>query len=371
MNRNIIRLVVVGLVGAFWCHCSSGPRPSELLKADELVLDQTSMVRAMKAAPDHAKASQKYHKLAEEAFESGDKDECVYYSTLAAVKFSTALEIAKRQDAEKRLKEATKRLKIAQKEKESNEKIQADATKRIARMEKIMELQKSTTHLEARQEISGHLASAKSNIQAAEALDAAKHDSVNLNSAKTFVVQAEKALEEKRFKDASDLAKMAVDKAVLATANAKKLFAREKKATDLLKEREQLFSEANNIHGLIAKQEKRGVVLTLYDLFAGGKVRVLPERTYLLDKIGALAKKYPDYPLMIEGYTDSWGKDATNLVLSQGRAQAVLDYLVQNQQVDFNQIRASGYGEANPIADNSTHAGRAKNRRVEVIFLFR
>ncbi len=97
----------------------------------------------------------------------------------------------------------------------------------------------------------------------------------------------------------------------------------------------------------------------------------MPERTYLLDKIAKLAHKYKDYPVVIEGYTDSRGRETNNLALSQGRAQSVVDYLTQQQKMKFERIKSSGYGEARPIADNSQAAGRAKNRRVEVIFLFR
>jgi OOP family OmpA-OmpF porin len=113
------------------------------------------------------------------------------------------------------------------------------------------------------------------------------------------------------------------------------------------------------------------VVLTLYEMFAPRKAIVLPERTFLLDQIADLAKKYKDYPIVVEGYTDSRGRDASNLALSQSRAQSVLDYLVQQKKLGFNRIKSSGYGEANPVADNSRAEGRAKNRRVEVIFLFR
>jgi len=194
---------------------------------------------------------------------------------------------------------------------------------------------------------------------------------MNMSSAKTYIEQANKALGEKRFKDATDLAKMASDKAAVATQKAQAEYAKKKKEADLLKEREALFRDANSIEGMQVKQEKRGVVLTLHEMFATRKALVLPERTYLLDKIAELAKKYPDYPIVVEGYTDSRGRDADNLALSQSRAQSVLDYLVQQQRLKFGRLKSSGYGEANPVADNSKADGRAKNRRVEVIFLFR
>ncbi len=160
-------------------------------------------------------------------------------------------------------------------------------------------------------------------------------------------------------------------KAELAVESAKKAFAAENEKVALLKEREALFKDAAAIGGVTAKQDTRGVVLTLHNMFASNENVVLVEQTYLLDEIAELARKYPCYPIVIEGYTDARGRDADNLALSQGRAQSVRDYLVQRQKLDFDRLKSSGYGEANPVADNSSAADRAKNRRVEVIFLFR
>jgi outer membrane protein OmpA-like peptidoglycan-associated protein len=66
----------------------------------------------------------------------------------------------------------------------------------------------------------------------------------------------------------------------------------------------------------------------------------------------------------VRGHTDSQGDAAKNLELSQQRAQAVVDYLVQKGIV-VARLTAKGLGETVPIADNNTDAGRAKNRRVE------
>jgi outer membrane protein OmpA-like peptidoglycan-associated protein len=70
--------------------------------------------------------------------------------------------------------------------------------------------------------------------------------------------------------------------------------------------------------------------------------------------------------LQVEGHTDSTGSVSFNQKLSEQRAGAVRDYLVQ-QGLDMNSITAAGLGQDNPIADNSTSAGRQKNRRVEII----
>jgi outer membrane protein OmpA-like peptidoglycan-associated protein len=75
---------------------------------------------------------------------------------------------------------------------------------------------------------------------------------------------------------------------------------------------------------------------------------------------------YPDLKLDIDGFTDSVGSDEYNQTLSDKRAEAVRDYLVSSG-VSMNNVAARGMGKANPVADNSTAAGRQLNRRVEMI----
>ncbi|GAB3234991.1 hypothetical protein GCM10027346_24330 [Hymenobacter seoulensis] len=75
--------------------------------------------------------------------------------------------------------------------------------------------------------------------------------------------------------------------------------------------------------------------------------------------------KYGDTNVIVEGHTDTSGSDAINNPLSQRRAQAVANY-AQQQGVDASRFTVTGYGSRQPIADNSTEAGRVANRRVEV-----
>ena len=77
----------------------------------------------------------------------------------------------------------------------------------------------------------------------------------------------------------------------------------------------------------------------------------------------ATLQKYPDVKVEAEGHTDSSGADAYNMSLSQRRAEAVRDYLVQRGANAAN-LTARGFGESRPIADNATREGRAQNRRV-------
>ena len=75
----------------------------------------------------------------------------------------------------------------------------------------------------------------------------------------------------------------------------------------------------------------------------------------------------PSLRVIIEGHTDSVGTDAYNQRLSERRANAVRDYLVRQQGIERSRIDTRGYGESRPVASNTTAAGRAQNRRVEVI----
>jgi len=100
-------------------------------------------------------------------------------------------------------------------------------------------------------------------------------------------------------------------------------------------------------------------------LFDTGKVTFKKETDPVLKAMTAIFKEYPKASFTIEGHTDSVGSEKSNQLLSERRANAVKDYLVANGISD-DRLSAVGYGEAQPIDDNKTRAGRANNRRVEV-----
>ena len=90
------------------------------------------------------------------------------------------------------------------------------------------------------------------------------------------------------------------------------------------------------------------------------------EEKYFSD-LGELAdflKRFEDVYVDIEGHTDSTGPEDYNQSLSQRRAQAVVDYLVNEHGIAPQRLEAKGFGESQPVADNSTREGRAENRRV-------
>jgi len=100
--------------------------------------------------------------------------------------------------------------------------------------------------------------------------------------------------------------------------------------------------------------------------FKTGSAKIAPEDQARLADLAQKAKDQTGYIIEIQGYADSTGNAAMNTKLSQARAQAVIDYLVQHG-VPVRHITAPGaYGETDPAASNETASGRAENRRVDV-----
>lgn len=102
--------------------------------------------------------------------------------------------------------------------------------------------------------------------------------------------------------------------------------------------------------------------------FAFDKATILPKSFDLLDEVAQALKDAPGIKVRIEGHTDSTGHASHNEELSQARALAVRDYLI-DKSVEPNRLDARGYGSAQPLDTNATTAGREKNRRVEFVIL--
>ena len=99
--------------------------------------------------------------------------------------------------------------------------------------------------------------------------------------------------------------------------------------------------------------------------FATGSSKLLPKSFKSLEEVATIMKENPSYKVSIEGHTDNTGGDELNQKLSESRAASVKDYLLSHG-VDASKITSAGFGPSNPVADNKTAAGRAKNRRVEM-----
>ena len=101
-------------------------------------------------------------------------------------------------------------------------------------------------------------------------------------------------------------------------------------------------------------------------LFAVDSAVLSPDAKYSLDEFAQVMRDYPQTAILIQGYTDSTGSEDHNMKLSERRARSVFNHLAL-REVDPDRMAAIGYGEGYPVADNTTPAGRALNRRVAIL----
>jgi outer membrane protein OmpA-like peptidoglycan-associated protein len=118
------------------------------------------------------------------------------------------------------------------------------------------------------------------------------------------------------------------------------------------------------------RDEARGVIVTLPGniYFNPNKADVKPAMQMQLTKIAQALAAVPDQKLLIEGHTDSDGPNEYNLSLSESRAESVQKILLAGG-IAAERMEIKGFGESKPIAGNSTPAGKAQNRRVEIVIV--
>jgi chemotaxis protein MotB len=122
------------------------------------------------------------------------------------------------------------------------------------------------------------------------------------------------------------------------------------------------------------RQDERGVILSLKDslLFDSGRAEIKDDGLKVLDTIASIIRRVP-YRILIEGHTDNVPIKSnlfpSNWELSTTRAANVLNYLIKNYNLPPERFAISGYAEYRPIASNETLEGRAKNRRVDIVFI--
>lgn len=192
--------------------------------------------------------------------------------------------------------------------------------------------------------------------------------SADLFAAEKLLQQAEASWQEDHDTDETDhLSYLTSRKIDLARAMASQA-ASKKAFEELSAQKDQIRLQAREaeIAKLKAKKVPQGILVTLGDVLfdtarsnlkAGSLQKIYPLVEYL--------KEYPETMVKIEGHTDSKGSADYNAQLSQRRAEAVRNFLVNNG-ISPERITAQGMGEDYPIATNSTAAGRLQNRRVEV-----
>ncbi|MAU51875.1 MAG: hypothetical protein CMN17_05740 [Roseovarius sp.] len=130
----------------------------------------------------------------------------------------------------------------------------------------------------------------------------------------------------------------------------------------------ELRQQLDNDVGIVNTGDRLILTMPQDILFATDSFTVAPSLRDDLFKVAQSLQKYPDTTVQVVGHTDSTGSASYNQTLSERRANAVADVLLEGG-VPFSRVRAIGRGEDQPVASNLTPEGRAQNRRVEIVIL--
>jgi outer membrane protein OmpA-like peptidoglycan-associated protein len=208
--------------------------------------------------------------------------------------------------------------------------------------------------------------------EAARAESAAKTQAEQANSeAEQARSQAEQAKQQQAQAEAARQSALAEQQQAQAEAENSRIDAEhaqrqaEQAEQEKAELRAKLLQQLNDI--LQTRDTARGLVVNMSDvLFDSGKYTLKPVAREKLAKVAGVLMAYPGLTVEVDGYTDNVGGEALNQTLSDHRADAVRDYLLQ-QGVSPSSLTARGFGEGNPVASNDTPIGRQLNRRVELV----
>ncbi len=242
---------------------------------------------------------------------------------------------------------------------EANEKA-ASLARENAEREKA-ERARQQADLEAKQRAQAEADRAAAEKAKAEAIAAAQ----NAEQERLAAERAKREADEARQAAIAQQQQLARDAEASRELAAKADAARLKAEQDQAELRRQLLEQFNMV--LQTTETARGLIVNMSDvLFDTGRYTLKPGAREKLAKVAGIILGHPGLKIEVEGHTDSIGSDEYNMKLSENRANAVREYLL-SQGIKPESITAQGFGKTRPVADNSTAAGRQRNRRVELV----
>jgi outer membrane protein OmpA-like peptidoglycan-associated protein len=235
---------------------------------------------------------------------------------------------------------------------EEDAQTQAASEKRAAEDRAARARQEAEEHARARAEAESARAQAEAaKAEAQQAAEEAARQRAEAEKAKAEALAQQQALA------------VEAEKARQAASESDKL--REQAEKEKQEMRARLLQQLNSV--LATRDTARGLIANMSDvLFKTGSFELMPGARERLAKVSGIVLAYQGLRLAVEGHTDSVGGDEYNQRLSEQRASAVRDYLVQ-QGIGAEAITANGFGKTQPVASNDTAEGRQQNRRVELV----
>lgn len=345
--------------------CSRLPKPAEMTQFEAERKSREGEELKLEL-PELVKRADDQHAMAVEAHDDKEAELLQHHAHLSWLWWQSA-------SLRRQSRELGESLELVDKEAKQFEAELAEAKKRqklaqatLKRMEQIIALEGKVTDSQEVGAAKTAIGDALTALKDAQAVDADVHASVNFSAAEAKLKAATDALAKNRAKDAQSFAIEAKAAAEAAKREAEPKYNATEADQAKMARQKALFDKLGEITGVSRQMVEGGVQIAVVEVFsASGGVDMQPMMEATFVKIAEVGKEYADYALVIEAHTDSKGNKSKNLQLSDARSKAVMSFLAQNG-IAPDRMTAFGKGSSEPVADNKTEDGRAKNRRIEI-----
>jgi len=318
--------------------------------------------------PELVKNAEAWDAKAREAQEEKEPEDMEYYGRVAWLWWEAASLRSDAQDLDAERTQLAKDTAQVSKELAEAKKREKLAKATLERMQQIIELEgkvaADNAEVAAARERIGEALEA---LRAAQAVDADVHAQATFAAAEAKVKAASEALGKNKVKDATNFAIEAKASADAARSEAEPKFNSTEADQAKLNRRKALFDALAVVAGAERAIVEGGVQITVVAAFSPTGITIEPTHVAAFDQIAETAKNYPEFSLIIEGHTDLKTPKSKAIQVSESRAQSVMSHLAA-KGVAPARMTATGKGSAEPLAENKSKEGRAKNRRVEILF---
>ena len=392
MNRLFShKVLAVGLI-SLAAACSTPQKPPELaafekLRADPQTKQAETVAPAVMKRADRLLADSRAH------WQDNDLDDSRHDALYGQAKVKHALALLNQAQAKERIKKAKRlrlkaddeagrletQLKALQEQVALLEQLQSQKNERAQLSAELQKQRETATAekqtLSQRAETVEKMQAAELALKEAETVDAKRLATVPYQAALDLLARAQQELKNEQLDAARISADMARQRAVAATEAARPAYTKEVEGNNRRAQAEALAGEAALITSVEVRREARGQLQRLVlhvpskTMFKATGTSITPGSDAVIERIAALITKYPTFPVQVVGHTDTRGRSDALLARAHARAQAVFNSLV-SRGVPPTRLVVSGQGGAEPISDNRNATGRARNNRVEVVFLY-
>jgi outer membrane protein OmpA-like peptidoglycan-associated protein len=399
VRRVVSRVTLVAIAGALLAvgvGCATPPKPRELQALETLrATNQGKLPEVAKRAPDLMAEADRRQAAAHDNWQSNDLDESRTNALMAQIKLKTAIALYDQDQLKAEIQSLSGQQGQAEEELAGLGKDLASEQEKVALLQKLVDGRKSAEADKQRlsQEMSSEQQKAKVEqerlsqqlaseqkigaaqlaLRTADTVEAMHYAAQDYAAAGDLLAKAEAALKQGDYATAQTSADDAKKSADQAAAAAKPLYEKAEESSQNKARNEALARDAPGIPGAKVRIDPHGdlqrLVIVLPEMFSRRDPNIAPGHDMTLDAVANLLKKYPSYPVQVVGYTDNRGKSGELMAISAARAQAVYTALVE-RGVETKRLMVSGLGGEDPFVDNRSASGRAKNNRVEIVFLY-